>query len=200
MSSNWYLARTRPTCEHLAASALERSGFSLFFPIIKKPRKTEGYYETPLFPGYLFVAPNDDQDGLPPIHRITGLAGWVEFDGEVPSVPDSIVEELRVRLENMNDTGGYWNRYWPGDKVRVVAGKMETLAEVLEEPKSPHSRVRVLLDFMGRLVPSRVPWSDIQPLPDDFADRPGERRPRRTRGRGRWIEGFGPRTATGPSP
>lgn len=199
MPTRWYLARTKPTREHLAASALQQSGFTLFFPMIKKPRKTEGYYKTPLFPGYLFVALNDNQDGVPPIHRMAGLTGWVEFDGEMPSIPDSMVEELRLRLEKMNDTGGYWNRYWPGEKVRVVSGKMETLAEVLEEPKSPHSRVRVLLDFMGRLVPSRVLWSDIQPLQENSASQLAERRPRRTRGRGRWIQGFGPRAATDPS-
>lgn len=186
-------------CERLAASALERSGFTLFFPRVKKPRKSEGYYETPLFPGYLFVAQENESDGLPAIHQIAGLMGWVEFDGYVPSIPNGTIENLRDRLVEISDSGGYWNRYQPGERVRVIAGKMESLAEVLEEPTSPHSRVRVLLSFMGRLVSTGVAWSDIEPLSDESIPLQSGRRPRRTRGRGRWIRGFGPRVVARPS-
>ena len=186
--------------ERLSAVSLERSGFTMFFPRVKRPRKLEGYYETPLFPGYLFVAQKSEHDGVPAIHRIAGLIGWVEFDGDVPSIPDTTVQELKNRLVEINNSGGYWNRYKPGERVRVVAGKMETLAEVLEEPVSPHSRVRVLLNFMGRLVATRVPWSDIEPLHEESITLQNGRRPRRTRGRGRWIRGFGPRAVARPSP
>jgi transcription antitermination factor NusG len=122
-----------------------------------------------------------------------GLVGWVQFDGAVPTVPDEVISELESRLHRINNSGGYWTRFRPGDRVQVASGMLEGLAEVVEESKSPEARVRVMLNFMGRLVPARVPWSDLRPIRDDLAPVYEARPPRRTRGKGRWVRGFGPR-------
>ena len=97
----------------------------------------------------------------------------------------------------MNRADGLWTQFRPGEKVLVVSGKMESLAEVLEEPKSPEARVRVLLDFMGRRVSALVPWHNLRQVQGDAADGPIGRRRRRTRGGGRWVRGFGPRAVAG---
>jgi hypothetical protein len=124
---------------------------------------------------------------------MAGLIGWVEFDGVVPTVPDELIKELRKRIDAINGEGGYWKRYKPGEQVRVSTGKIDSWAEVLEEPRSAESRVKVLLRFMGRLVQARVPWHDLQPMDSNWAAQYFERPARRTRGKGRWIRGFGPR-------
>ncbi len=197
MTQGWYLVRTRPLSEYMAAAAMERSGHKLYFPRVKTPRPRRGHGDAPLFPGYLFVRQDRDKSGLPAVNRIAGLVGWVQFDGVVPRVPDDVIVEMARRVERINKEGGYWTRFRPGEKVQVVAGSMESLAEVLEEPKSPQSRVRVLLNFMGRLVPARVPWQDLRPIEEEPTGQDEGRPPRRTRGKGRWIRGFGPRTAAG---
>ena len=192
----WCLARTRSLSEYMAAAALERSGYELYFPRVLTPRPRNGHSDTPLFPGYLFVRIDRNGAGLPPVRHVAGMLGWVHFDSEVPSVPDEVITGLDSALKVINERGGSWRRFQPGDQVRVSSGKVEGLAEVLEEPSSPQSRVRVLLNFMGRNVPARVPWHDLEPVGDgDTAMYPG-RPHRRTRGRGRWINGFGPRAAT----
>ena len=201
MRNNWYLVRTRPLSEYMAAAALERSGHEFYFPLVKTPRPRIGYNDAPLFPGYLFVRHKVNGSGLPVIRRMAGIVGWVQFDGFVPSVPDCVITDLAQRVEALNRDGGDWTRYRLGQKVQVVSGKVESVAEVLEEPKSPQSRIRVLLNFMGRLVPARVSWHDLRPISDESASLYGWRRPRRTRGNGRWVHGFGPRAAsTGPRP
>ena len=197
MTQAWYLIRTKPLSEYLAATALERNGYELCFPRVQTPRPRTGHVDAPLFPGYLFVRQDRNGSGLPAINRMAGLIGWVKFDDVVPRVPDEVITELERRLEAINEGGGHWTRYQPGERVRVVSGKMESLAEVLEEPSSPESRVNVLLDFMGRLIPARVPWQDLQRIEDDSVYDRGGRPPRRTRGRGRWVRGFGPRAAAG---
>ena len=191
----WYLARTKPQSEYVAAAALERNGYELYFPRVQTPRPRAGHDNMPLFPGYLFVRRDQEVSGLPPINHVAGMVGWIQFDGVVPKVPDEVMTELVGRLAEIKSAGGYWRRFRRGERVVVTGGSMENLAEVLEEPESPQSRVRVLLEFMGQLVPARVPWEDLQPASDDpMAFYPG-RAPRRTRGRGRWIRGFGPRAA-----
>ena len=190
MAHRWYAARTRPQAEFLAATELERDGFNIFFPIVKDPKPRKGHTDTPLFPGYLFLSCDPEGEGWPlfrPRHRI---AGWVNFEGEIPSLPDEAMAELRQRLNYLNREGGLWRRYQPGETVHVVSGSMESLAEVVEEAKSPQARVRVLLHFMGRLVQAQVPWENLRAV--EKPDVAIQHAPRRTRGRARWNRGFGP--------
>lgn len=189
----WHLARTRPRSEYMAATALERNGYELCLPRVKTPRPRPGHDDSPLFPGYLFIRENSNGNGLPAIHRMAGLIGWVEFDGVVATVPHEVIDEMVKRIDAINSDGGHWKRYKPGEQVRVGTGKIDALAEVLEEPRSPESRVKVLLRFMDRVVQARVPWQDLQPLNDGWAAQYFERPARKTRGKGRWIRGFGPR-------
>ena len=49
-------------------------------------------------------------------------------------------------------------RFKPGDTVHVRSGGTDTFASVLDEPKSPTARVKVLLWFMGGLVPAPGSW------------------------------------------
>ena len=77
---------------------------------------------------------------------------------------------------------------------------MAVMAEILEEVESYDTNVRVLLDFMGQWVTAKVPWKSLKPatLSFDFPHRVNNRA-RRTRGRGRWIRGFGPRVKSNMS-
>ena len=193
MTKRWYVIRAKPQCEYLAADALGRDGFELFFPRVQTPRPRAGRADMPLFPGYLFLRYDQERQDWPSVRRLPGILGWVRFNGVVPPVPDEVIAELAHRVEAINGGGGLWARFQPGDKVRVVSGNMESLAEVLEEPRSPQDRVRVLLDFMGRLVPAEVPWLNLQPISQTLITNPHRGGRRRTRGKGRWIRGSGPR-------
>ncbi|MCH8959166.1 MAG: succinate dehydrogenase assembly factor 2, partial [Proteobacteria bacterium] len=86
------------------------------------------------------------------------------LNGVVPAVPDEVVELVAERVQAINCTGGLWTRFRRGQRVHVLSGKMEGLAEVVEEPRSPEDRVRVLLEFMGRQVPAQVPWLNLRPI------------------------------------
>ena len=199
MTHSWYVVRTKPRCEYRAAAALEREGFELFLPLIQMPRTRGGYSTAPLFPGYIFLRHDRERQRWPSVRQLPGIFGWLRLGGVVPSVPERVITELAQRAEAINSTGGLWTRFRRGQRVRVVSDKMDSLAQVLEEPASPQARVRVLLQFMGRLVSAQVPWSNLQPLPgaehvyeaQDVDNAEGMRR--RTRGGGRWIRGFGPR-------
>lgn len=193
MAPRWYVARTEPKAEFLAASELGRDGFEVFFPRVKDPRPRARRTEMPLFPGYLFLQWDPDVQRWPsfrPGHRILG---WVSFGGEIPWLPDESMAALREHSANINRQGGLWRRFRAGERVQVMSGNLVGLAEVVKEAKSPQARVQVLLQFMGRLVPTHVPWEDLQPIAESG---PGNRRaPRRTRGKTRWLPGFGPATS-----
>ena len=193
MPRQWYVVRSEPRAEYMAASELDRAGFEVLLPRAKTPNPRNGHTDIPLFPGYLFLR-CDLAEEAPPI-RLTAphVSGWVSFDGVVPSLPDDFVSSLMLRLTALSEEGGLWRRFRRGEKVQVVTGSLHELAEVVEEPKSPQARVRVLMEFMGGVVTANVPWENLRAVEDE-PNLPIKSH-RRTRGRGRWIRGFGPQAA-----
>ena len=193
MAPKWYVIRTEPRAEFLAAGELERDGFEVFSPRIKQFQPRIGRPDTPLFPGYLFLRCDTEGERLPSFRRTHRITGWVGFGGDVPWLPDHLIAELKQRVKEMNGEDGLWQRYRPGEMVRVTGNNLDSLAEVVEEAKSPQARARVLMQFMGRLVQVQVPWQQLSRIPHETQE--AIRAPRRTRGKGRWNSGFGPRAS-----
>ena len=192
---NWYVIRTQPQADHLAALELNRAGYEVFSPRMKSLRPKGRNTDAPLFPGYIFLRWDVEGRGKPSFQEVPHVAGWVSFGGEVPFLPDEVVAELAYRVDEMNSQGGLWRRFKPGERVWVVSRVTQGLADVVEEARSPQARVKVLMQFMGRLVSAQVPWENLDPI--ERVTEPMLRAPRRTRGRGRWVQGFGPRAVKG---
>ena len=197
MSRRWYVVRTKPQAEYIAADALRQKGYEHFFPTVPMPLRRFGKKEIPLFPGYLFLRCDWDEHHLPAISLLPGVLGWVRFDGATPPISDEIIGDLARRLQAINEGGGTWTRFKPGQTVRLVSGNFESLARVIDEPKSPYSRVRVLMEFMGQFVSAKVPWNDLRMAPEDYTGFQSPGRRRRTRGKGRWIRGLRPEASMG---
>jgi transcriptional antiterminator RfaH len=187
----WYVIRTEPQADYLAAGELRQAGFEIFSPRVQAVRPKKEGQLTPLFPGYLFLHWDLEGEGKPSFQDAPHVSGWVNFDGVTPPVPDEIVMELADRVEAINNEGGLWRRFKAGERVRIVSNVVESLGEVVEETKSPQSRVKVLIEFMGRLVTVQAPWENLQPIEEKPTVK--TRSSRRTRGRGRWIRGFAQR-------
>ena len=155
------------------------------------PKKAHA--DAPLFPGHLFLRCDFDAAEKPSLRDAPHVVGWLNFGGVVPSVPDEVVTAITNRVEAINKQGGLCRCFKPGDKGFVTSNNIQSLAEGVEEAKSPETRVRVLLQFIDRLVSAQVPWQDLQPVETQPSAKAGAHR--RTRGRGRWIWGVGPTAA-----
>ncbi len=200
MAPAWYVAYTQPQAEYRAKDHLEARDFECFLPTVSTPYPRRGKEDAPLFPGYLFVRYELQEQGTRALEWRQDLARLVTFGGVAPSVADGVIDQLRQHVAEINGSGGFWRRFQPGDQVLVRLGppESERLAEVVMGTKSPQGRVRVLLEFMGRLVQAQVPWRDVRPAADTDAiiREEGELLPcRRTRGRGRYLRGVGPRAS-----
>jgi transcription antitermination factor NusG len=189
-NGKWYIIRAEPQADFLAASELVNAGFEIFSPRVKSHQAKNIPHFAPLFPGYLFLKWDMEGEGKPSFHGAPHVSGWVNFEGVSPAVPDEAISELTHRVEHINSDGGLWRRFEMGDKVRVVSGTLESLGEVVESTSSPQSPVRVLMQFMGRLVSAQVPWNSLEPL--DARPMEHGKAPRRTRGQGRWIRNIQP--------
>jgi hypothetical protein len=69
MAKSWYVIRTKLQSEYIAASALRRERFELFFPRVRMPDPQVGRGDTPLFPGYLFLRHDLESEGWPEINQ-----------------------------------------------------------------------------------------------------------------------------------
>ena len=196
MALAWYVARTSPRAEFLVRDQLESKGVEYFLPIVSTLSPRKGRDDAPLFPGYLFVRDDFESLRINSLRSMPGSMGLVTFDGTAPLIPDAVIASLRQRVAEMNSSGGLRRRFQPGEQVWVRWGssKSEDLAQVISDAKSPQGRVRVLMEFLGRLVPADVAQSNIRPARDDEASRHQFRVPfrRRTRGKGRYVHGVEP--------
>ena len=188
MPSEWYVIRIQPRAEYLAAEELTRDGHEIFFPCVKSTYARGGHVDTPLFPGYMFIRCDPENVGWPSFRLAHRVAGWVNFQGIVPTVPGEVVDALSRRLDEKDGGQGLWRRFQPGDLVQIATGSLDGLGEVVEGARSPTGRAKVLLEFMGRLVHAKVPWDALQLVEEHPLEQ--HRAPRRTRGKGRWTQGF----------
>jgi len=195
MITDWRVVRTNPRSEFICADALGRDGFDVFFPRVKSEMPRFGQLEMPFFPGYLFVKWPDSENEYPTFQPRPRAQGWLTSGGEIATLPDSVVEELMHQCEEINGTGGIWKRFKAGDRVEVISKTIQGLAQVVDDARSPNSPVTVLIEFMGRIVSAKVPWTDLQVVSDDASSIRPRLLSRRTRGKGRWIRGYGDRAS-----
>ena len=191
MGHRWYVVRTAPRSEFLAASELNRDDREVFSPSVKTKSMGDGPKAAPLFPGYIFMRLNPESSEWPSFRLSQHAIGFVNFNGEFPWLPDEIIAELKQRCDMINEEGGIWRRYQPGDWVQVFSSTIQGLAQVVEDGKTAQTPVKVLMQLFEQLIPVQVPRHDLRPLEESSNRR--DHAPRRTRGNGRWIHGFGPR-------
>ena len=195
MSHRWFVIHTEARAEYLASYALNRDGYQTYFPRIRAAYPRLGHMNTPLFPGYLFLRLDPDNDGWPVFRPSHKIVGYVRFGIEIPSLSDTVVNDLMERVSSINEGGKLPIAFQEGDVVEVTMSSFNTTARVLESGNSSKGTVKVLLEFMGRLVNAEVPWQHIQSVipenqPESVdSDIGTSQLPRRTRGKGRWIRG-----------
>ena len=195
MTHRWFVIHTESRAEYLAADALDRDGYQTYFPRIRAAYPRPGHMNTPLFPGYMFLRLDPENDGWPIFRHSHKIVGYVRSGDEIPSLSDTVVNDLMDHVSSINEGGKLPITFQEGDVVEVAMSSFNTMARVLESGNSSKGTIKVLLEFMGRLINAEVPWQHVQSvIPENQparvdSDTGPSRLPRRTRGKGRWIRG-----------
>ena len=185
----WYTLHTKPNAEYQVTAALSQRDIEVFLPEIETPSTTNGQVKKPFFPCYMFSKVDLKAIGISQVQWTPGLRRIVSFDDEPVPVPDEVIELIRRKLEAFEASGGWKGHdFQPGDTLRVTAGPFEDMVAVFEGPTTPTERVRVLLDILGRASRVQIDVTDLQKISTED-ESPTPKRPRRTRGKGRRING-----------
>ena len=147
---NWYVVRTKPQQERLAAFYLAQLPVETFLPLLKhrkRVRHIEKSVVEPLFPGYLF-AKFDLKDRYRAVSYSKGVHKIVEFGAKPAEVADSLIDGIKARM-----TDGYialgMEHFEQGQVVAIAGGPLAGLEAVFMKELKDQHRVLLLIRTLG---------------------------------------------------
>jgi transcriptional antiterminator RfaH len=148
----WLCVQTLPKHEHIAAACLRQaSDVEVYLPRIRYQRPTKfgpAWVTEALFLNYLF-ARFDLATRLKWIHAARGVRNVVHFGTEWPSIPNSVISQLRDSFAP-DEVSLLSPDFKPGQLVEIACGAFRGLQAVVSHAIPAKQRVAILLDFLGR--------------------------------------------------
>jgi transcriptional antiterminator RfaH len=189
----WYTLNTKPNAEQWVATALGDRGIQIYLPQIAGFRSSQQHGKKPFFPCYLFAKIDLKVVGQPQLQWTPGLRRVVAFDNRPVPLADEVIELIQVKLGEIEASVNWPARnFEPGEAVQIIAGPFKDMLAIFEGPATPSQRVQVLLTILGHASRMQVDVTNIKEAPPAEASPAIEasesKRPRRTRGRGRYIK------------
>lgn len=162
----WYLVYTKTNQEKYAKTNLLRQNYQIYLPLFNHKKRFRGQYRNfvePLFPRYLFIQLNTNDDNWAPIRSTYGVQNIVYFGLQPAAVSDQIIASLKSQEA---DNGVFYlpdQEFNAGDSVRIAEGFMNGLEGVLLA-KNSKERVQVLLQYIGKELEVTVSVNKIEKI------------------------------------
>ena len=127
----WYLIKTKPRQENTAIINLENQGYTTYCPIVKINKKN-----VVLFPGYIFIYLDKNNENWSPIRSTKGVLNFVRFGLNFAQVPEHIIEYIRVNQANSEEKIKKLSQFKKGDKVQITDGVFKNCIAIFNSYKS----------------------------------------------------------------
>jgi len=95
------------------------------------------------------------EDSLEKVRYMPAVKEVLEFGGWPPSIPSPVIEELRLRMDEVS-TRVFTDSPLEGDEVEINGGPFEGFTASVARVLPGKERVQVLLDMMGRSVQAEL--------------------------------------------
>ncbi|OOY98795.1 transcription/translation regulatory transformer protein RfaH [Solemya velum gill symbiont] len=149
----WLAVQTKPRQEQIAVDNLERQGFVVYYPRISKRKRLRGSWQmvtSALFPGYLFLQADLQQQDVSVVRSTVGVAILVRFGTHLVPVPEEVIGFLQQHEDSQLQSRV--DKEWPhkpGDRVEITEGPFAGLSGIYQVEKDDE-RIILLLDLLGR--------------------------------------------------
>lgn len=140
--TKWYVINTKPKYENLVHKILELKSLKVFLPTIV------GRNIQPLFPGYIFVQVDLDQPEHAVIKYTPGVKKIVSYGTRPIPVSETILEEIKARLNKSNFVQKNLIPFKTGDKVQFTSGPFEGFEGIFTGSVSGKQRVKILIELL----------------------------------------------------
>ncbi|REC96125.1 transcription/translation regulatory transformer protein RfaH [Kushneria indalinina] len=147
----WYAVQCKSGESFRAAEHLSHQGYTVFHPIMqreKRQRGRTGQVVEPLFPWYLFIRMNPQQDNWAPVRSTRGVIKLLAFGQAPVPVPDALIDTLRQQVDDQPVASGAY-RFSVGERVEITEGPFKALEGLFVHGKG-EERVIVLLNILQR--------------------------------------------------
>jgi len=143
----WYLLQSKPHKEAFVLRQLRMYNIEAYYPCIRvHPSNPRSRKIRPCFPGYLFVNADLDIVGTSLLKRIPGVVALVDFGSELASVPDNLVQSIRVYLEEIESARGEsQGTLIPGNPVMISSAPFPGFQAMFERFMTEQEGVQVIL-------------------------------------------------------
>ena len=152
MALEWYVVRSKPRREHAVAHGLASRLVENYYPTLRVRRVNPRARKImPLFPGYLFLRIDTELTPLSEFNYMPDTRGLVLFEGKPARMPEPVIEAIRQQVDALLDEGGgVFDPFKPGDRVRVLSGPFRDYEGVFDMRLRGTDRVRILLEMVGQ--------------------------------------------------
>ncbi|MGB5707684.1 MAG: transcription/translation regulatory transformer protein RfaH [Arenicellales bacterium] len=155
----WYLLTAKANQDQRAQDNLLNQGYTVYRPLARVPRIRRGkreYRIESLFPRYLFIQLDPQQDNWSPIRSTYGVSGFVKFGMYPSAVPDSLIDYVREHEQEFESRAIVIDEFQKNEPIAVMDGAFKGLEGVFMQFEGKQ-RALVLLHFLGHQRPMRVP-------------------------------------------
>lgn len=164
-SKKWLLLQVKASQEKRAIDNLEYQGADCYCPMICLEKIVSGKrttVEEALFPGYVFVHSDPEQDGLSytTLRSTRGVQKVVSFGPAPVVVPANLIAQLKRRELSHHDSGKLSLAPKKGDKLRVLAGPFKGLEAVFKESDGSMRSV-IMISMLHKEVAVTVSNTDM---------------------------------------
>ena len=153
LHTSWYAVRTRPRHERVVRSLLAEKSFSVFLPehkVWSRRRDKRQVIQVPLFPSYLFVGTESNQEKLQQVKWTRGVVHVLGVNGDPIPVPHQEVKALQILVAS-GEKMSPLSYLVPGSRVRILEGPLAGAeGKVLRRGK--RSRLVVTVNLLQRAV------------------------------------------------
>ncbi len=165
MTSYWYALQSKPNKEDALFEQLQNQGVEVFFPRIRvtpvnpRAKKVKAY-----FPGYMFIYTDLEEIGVSTFRWMPFARGMVIFDQEPATVPESLINAIRRRVDQVNAVGGeVFEGLHKGETVFIQDGPFAGYEAIFDLRLTGSERVRVLIKLLSqRQVPVELGVGQIR--------------------------------------
>ena len=179
----WYALYTKLRAEKRVVAALQQHGMKTFLPLIQSKPDGQHYVEVALFPGYVFVHADLEEEKEAHWKWVPGVCHVVACGDRPAALPDRIINALKREAGQKEAVGWRARKRLRGsDASRNTDDPCDDPLLDLEDATATE-QMTVLLTFLDQI-------NGIQPDSEHLeVTTPDKRlkRPRRSRGHGRII-------------
>lgn len=161
---HWYVMRSKPKKEEFLYTQLRARGIETYFPCLQidsGSRRTKK--RKPYFPGYLFIHVDLEKTGDSVLKWMPGAIGIVQFGGESALVPDSVIEQIKRKLERSSLADDQFQQFKAGDEVIIHSKLFNNYRAIFDSYISGQKRVQILLKMLNdRQVRVELSIDDVE--------------------------------------